>query len=289
MNLNKISPYVRVALDSRIQPPWKIRERVLFDYEILYIKAGKIIVTVEDKVYHGQPDDLFFFKPKQRHSIAFVGEEVVHQPHIHFDFFYEDNSPDVLLSFHPLNNIPVNQFSWFRPDITDVLNIPNYIKLPEPAKIENKLLNLIRTFELKMPYYEITAKGLLIDLWVTLLQQLNHYQNEYVVSHWEALQRVKEYLSINLHETANLEHLSKMARLSKSHFLRLFKLAFHMSPLQYQQAIRMEKAKEMILYSNKSISEIAESFGYSSIHSFSRTFKLNQGVSPAYYRRRSYN
>ncbi|MEF2244755.1 helix-turn-helix domain-containing protein [Paenibacillus sp. IITD108] len=289
MNLNTISPYVRVALDSKIQPPWKIRERVLFDYEILYVKSGKIIVTVEDEVYYGQPEDLFFFKPKQRHSITFIGDEVVHQPHIHFDFFYEDNSPDVQLSFQPLNKISANQLSWFRPDVTAGLNIPNYIKLTDPVKIENKLLNLIHTFEQKMPYYEINAKGLLINLWVTLLQQLNHYQNEYIVSHWEALQSVKEYLSINLHETANLDHLSKMAKLSKSHFLRLFKLAFHMSPLQYQQAMRMEKAKEMILYSNKSISEIAETFGYSSIHSFSRTFKINQGVSPAYYRRRIYN
>ncbi|GMQ58818.1 hypothetical protein AN1V17_32140 [Vallitalea sediminicola] len=42
----------------------------------------------------------------------------------------------------------------------------------------------------------------------------------------------------------------------------------------------------MIKLTDYSLTEIADIFGFSSIHSFSRTFKKIDGVTPSYYRRR---
>ncbi|MCQ6557165.1 helix-turn-helix domain-containing protein [Paenibacillus mendelii] len=59
-----------------------------------------------------------------------------------------------------------------------------------------------------------------------------------------------------------------------------------MTPIKYHQLIRIEKAKEMIRYSRTPLKEIACLFGYENIHSFSRTFRQVEGVSPSYYRPR---
>jgi hypothetical protein len=41
-------------MDSYVSFPWFLEERVLFDYEILYLKEGRLKVTVEDDVYFGK-------------------------------------------------------------------------------------------------------------------------------------------------------------------------------------------------------------------------------------------
>ncbi|WP_458786466.1 helix-turn-helix domain-containing protein [Vallitalea sediminicola] len=61
---------------------------------------------------------------------------------------------------------------------------------------------------------------------------------------------------------------------------------YGMTPIHFHQFIRIERAKEMIKLTDYSLTEIADIFGFSSIHSFSRTFKKIDGVTPSYYRRR---
>lgn len=55
MLLEQLSPYIRVAMDSKIDFPWHLTERVLFEYELLYVKEGRIKVTIEDQSYIGEP------------------------------------------------------------------------------------------------------------------------------------------------------------------------------------------------------------------------------------------
>ncbi len=72
MILHQISPYIRVAMDNIVEGPWIIHDRVLFDYELLYIMEGKVICTIEDTIYKGERGDIFLFRPKQRHKIVKV-------------------------------------------------------------------------------------------------------------------------------------------------------------------------------------------------------------------------
>lgn len=74
MLIEQLSPYIRVAMDSKINFPWHhLKERVLFDYELLYVKEGRVKVTIGDQYYTGEPGDLFLFRPKQRHTIRKIG------------------------------------------------------------------------------------------------------------------------------------------------------------------------------------------------------------------------
>src|SRR5690349_10308368 len=102
MDLDSISPYIRVAFPSSINAPWHLKERVIFDYEILLIKEAELLITIEDKSYHGMPGDIFLFKPRQRHSMRIIKGTRFIQPHIHFDLFYHENRHDVKVSFNPL-------------------------------------------------------------------------------------------------------------------------------------------------------------------------------------------
>jgi two-component system, response regulator YesN len=52
---------------------------------------------------------------------------------------------------------------------------------------------------------------------------------------------------------------------------------------------RMERARELLVYTDKTITEIAEETGYTDLFYFSKTFKKNNGVSPNEYRKERKN
>lgn len=289
MDLSNLSPYVRVAWDSIIEAPFHFPERVIFDYELLYVKAGEIKVTVEDREYHGIPGDIFLFKPMQPHAIYLLGNKDLHQPHIHFDLYYQPDSPSVKVSYKPLKAMTKQEMQMFRKDVTMLMEnpLPNHIRLNKPMIIEKLLYDIIFEMERKFPYYETSVKGLFIQLWIQLLRE-NHWQNNaHLLSKWEQLDRIKNYISHNMEHEITLDELSEFANLSKYYLCRLFKKAFGMTPIQYHMTVRMEQGKQMIQFTNLPLSQIADKLGFQSIHAFSRAFRNLEGVSPSFYRKKA--
>ena len=94
-----LAPYIRFASDQHVDYPWLLEERIIYDYELLYIQSGEVVITVEDTVYHAGAGDVFLFRPGRRHSLEIVSPSGFQQPHIHFDLFYQDVSPEVPFSF----------------------------------------------------------------------------------------------------------------------------------------------------------------------------------------------
>lgn len=288
MDLHRLSPYIRRAMDSYVPADWRLEERMIFDYELLYVKQGELLITVEGKTYEGKPGDLFLLKPRERHSIRSIGRVPVRQPHVHFDLYYEADSPEVKISFKPIEAMTAVERGWFREDVVSgpPFSLPTHIPLCNPLPFETMLFHLIKEFQAKTPYSDVAAKGLFIQLWVYLLREQHWAHHPEIVSNLRELQLVKSYLEYHCSEDVTLDALSRMSNLSKYYLIGLFKKAFGMTPIKYHQLVRMEKAKEMIQFSRMPLKEIAESVGYSDIHSFSRTFRKVEGVPPSYYRPR---
>jgi len=289
MDLSNISPYIRTALDGYIESPFNIPERVIFDYELLYVKDGEIRVTVEDKEYHGIPGDIFLFKPMQPHAIFLLNNKRLHQPHIHFDLYYQPDSPQVRISFQPLKAIAKEEMRWFREDVTQSMEypLPNHIRLNKPGIIEKLIYDIIFEMEGKFPYCETSAKGLFTQLWVQLLRE-NHWKNNpHLLSKWEHLDRVKKYISHQMDHEITLDELADFANFNKYYLCRMFKKAFGMTPVQYHLSVRLEKAKQLIQFTSLTLSDIAEKTGFQSIHAFSRAFRKQEGVAPSYYRKKA--
>ena len=66
-------------------------------------------------------------------------------------------------------------------------------------------------------------------------------------------------------------------------FKKLMKIGLR----DYLYNIRLEKAKHLLVSTDKSVTEISELLGYSCIHSFSRSFKQKYGISPENYKNRN--
>ena len=73
--------------------------------------------------------------------------------------------------------------------------------------------------------------------------------------------------------------------LSESRFYTLYKHIFGISPASDVINAKMNAAKNMLLYSNNSVNEIAVLLGYNSTTHFIRQFKKYNGVTPARYKK----
>ncbi|WP_314001253.1 AraC family transcriptional regulator [uncultured Paenibacillus sp.] len=289
MILHQISPYIRVAMDNIVEGEWVIHERVLFDYELLYIMEGKVIAIIEDTVYEGERGDIFLFRPGQKHKIVKMEGGRFRQPHIHFDFFYNPDSDKVKVSFRPLEEISSEEAKWFRDDIIDEMPVPlsSHLRLKNPILIEKMMMDIIYEYETKMPYYEFKVKGLFIQLWIQLLRENYWSLNPHLETNMHALMQVKQYLMHNTNRKVSLEEIAKLSGISKHYLVRLFQKAFGMSPIQFHQLMRVYAARHMIQFTTDPLSIIAEKMGFSGIHAFSRFFKTVEGTSPSFYRRKS--
>lgn len=85
-------------------------------------------------------------------------------------------------------------------------------------------------------------------------------------------------------QKVTLDELAACAYFSKFHFLRLFKVAFGQSPYQFISAIRIDKAKEWLRFTDWPIHLIAIRIGMENTSSFSRLFCQKTGVYPSTFR-----
>ena len=57
------------------------------------------------------------------------------------------------------------------------------------------------------------------------------------------------------------------------------------SPIDFLLNVRLNKAKEMLLHTKKSVGDVSEACGFSSANYFGLIFKQKEGLSPANYRK----
>jgi AraC family transcriptional regulator len=96
--------------------------------------------------------------------------------------------------------------------------------------------------------------------------------------------QVISFIESNLWSPLELEGLAQKANLSKFHFCRIFKRYTGMNPMKFVNALRIERSKELLAGSTKSVSLLANEVGFRDLSNFIRQFKKVTGVTPTTYR-----
>ena len=86
------------------------------------------------------------------------------------------------------------------------------------------------------------------------------------------MQGIVKYIDDNITILHTLHSIGDKFGLSDRSLSRLFQSTLGISFLQYLKLLRIVKSLEMILQTDKSMSEIAYSIGYQSLSAFSNTF-----------------
>ncbi|MTV41717.1 GlxA family transcriptional regulator [Duganella radicis] len=97
--------------------------------------------------------------------------------------------------------------------------------------------------------------------------------------------RAKQWLEANIEQPYDLSALAVVASSSERTLLRHFQSVLGMTPLDYLQDLRVQRAKVMLEISLNSLQTIANACGYTNASTFSKLFRRAIGMSPGEYRR----
>jgi AraC family transcriptional regulator len=97
--------------------------------------------------------------------------------------------------------------------------------------------------------------------------------------------RVAAYIEEHVADDIPLATLAELARLSPYHFCRSFKHSFGMPPHRYHAHRRIERAKQLLVDRDLSVTAIALDVGFSETSTFTAAFHRLTGQTPSRYRR----
>jgi transcriptional regulator GlxA family with amidase domain len=102
----------------------------------------------------------------------------------------------------------------------------------------------------------------------------------------EPILKAQHWLSANRESAVTVADAARRAGLEQRTFLRRFVQATGMRPSEYQQRLRISRAREMLEFTRTSVDNIALSIGYEDVGGFRRVFRKIVGLTPSDYRRR---
>lgn len=94
-----------------------------------------------------------------------------------------------------------------------------------------------------------------------------------------------KYMESRMASTIKVEELAKSACMETTYFIKKFKSAFGITPINYLNKLRIYRSMSLLLSTDLSVERIADSVGISDISYFSKTFKRYCEVSPSEYRK----
>ena len=242
--------------------------------EIIVIKKGEGIVSVDLTEYHVQTGDIIFVMSGQLHSISQFKHSSMEYENIFF-------KPRLLKSSG--NDLCWEQF--LSPLLSSAVSIPAVFRTGTP--LYTTLADQIDAIDIlcdKRPSgYQLAVKGHLFLMFYTLSSE----GIASVLPDRKRLDKIKAVIShVEAHyaQKITVEEMAALCFFSKSYFMKFFKESMGMSFVTYLNDYRLEAAANMLLATNDNVLEIANACGFDNLSYFTRSFKKKYGVTPGKYR-----
>jgi AraC-like DNA-binding protein len=248
-------------------------------YKISFKTTFKGQIKYGQGYYDFEEGGLAFLKPKQ---IVFPPEDI-------------ESYEGIALYFHPdfIRNYPlgktIHQYGFFSYDVSEALFLS--------AKEKEIIANLFTTIANEL---DSNIDGFSQDVMVSQIELLLNYSNRFynrqfitrkAVNH-DIITSLDKLLESYFEEESSLKnglpsvkYISTALKLSQRYLSDMLRSLTGLNSQQYIQNAIIEKAKEKLSNTNRSVSEIAYELGFEHAQSFSKLFKIKTNVSPMEFRK----
>ena len=98
------------------------------------------------------------------------------------------------------------------------------------------------------------------------------------------LLRARDAMDRTYAQPLDVASLAEIACVSEAHFIRSFRATFGETPHRYLQRRRVERSMFLLRETDRSVTDVSLDVGFTSLGTFSRTFREIVGLSPREYR-----
>lgn len=153
------------------------------------------------------------------------------------------------------------------------------------AFIEERIFIMWNEDDLLKPGYRLMLKTELVEL-IVILSRLFHSYNQAVSINYSRLSGAISYIRKHYLQQISRKDLATLCKLSPSHFDRLFRKMYKVSPKEYIIQLRLQQAKKLLQEPGRTIVQVAHETGFQDSNFFSRLFKKHFNITPSTYRGR---
>ena len=159
----------------------------------------------------------------------------------------------------------------------------------EKPEIYTVFSMILKEMEQQGEFYKENVKSLLLVLLMDIIR-LNKQEeivNNQAVNeeNFESIVEILKYINQNYAEELRIGDLAKMANMSETHFRRVFTEYIKVTPVEYINLVRIEKACELMKTQDIKMEDIAVKVGFPVFTTFSRNFKRITGYSPLQWKK----
>lgn len=245
----------------RPNPDWKISKLVNHQYDILaYAISGRAFYRVADQRVEVSEGNLLFFPKGVVHS----GKSESVAPWSFFTTAFKlefcDSRQEAIFAALPWVTSPTNR-----------------------VEVHSLFTEMERLWVAREQAYMLRCRSILLQLMHTFVSAAV-LPSRPPVLHMRAIEPILALLQTNIARDYSIEELADIAHLSASRFRVLFKRMTGYSAVRYQNWLRINHAKDLLLSGEYTVSQAAEAVGIEDVYYFSRLFKKLTGRTPSYYR-----
>ena len=240
---------------------WK-KGRVLDEFQLIYILKGKGILENELGQFELEAGSVVLIRPNEYHR---------YRPLLETGWveYYLGFNGHLVQHFYQQATFLLQQ-SVLRCGIQD--------------QILECFHRIFAGVERERPGFQQIAAGQLVELlgYLVAFQKQGEFSGKPIEN---VIQRALLHMRENVEAQIDLQKLAAQYHVTYANFRKMFKKYTGMSPRQYHLELKMRRAKELVLTSDKSIMQISEELHFESIHYFSRYFRKKMGCSPTELRK----
>lgn len=241
---------------------WKDIDYVPSYSKLYYIIDGEGLLRFCGKDYYPRPGELYLMPAGIKASYSTISNHRFTKYFCHFT----------------ANVSNINLFN--------LINMPPFVRVREPEVV-------ISLFEKLFAATETTGLAAILRVRSALLELLSIFieyageQNMSLVNAVivEKLNPIIDYIHDHLSEKILIRNIAEMVNMHPTSFCKLFRKHLLLSPKRYIIMKRMESARDLLLATSLSLSEIADINGYNDAFHLSKSFKNYYGLSPSDYRK----
>ncbi len=155
--------------------------------------------------------------------------------------------------------------------------------------LTGKMLSYEDVKRLDFPRVALQTKGVLSEVEsVAEVERLLRTTNPLPQPTSTLIKQALSYIQQNYTRSFSLKELCETIGVSRSYLSRIFKIETGISLWDYLNRFRIQKAKELLLLTSESITEIAADVGYDDVGYFARVFREVAGCSPRAFKQQAH-